>query len=122
VTFGVLPNPVKILLLTMMIKSCMLPSISGQVHPMLECRFHTASWVIEGARRPINQNRSIVLQFCDITNFGNLLALEFDFLKNRVVSGKCANGSRDKEFSEASQKDSELSRRRYSRSLRHDPH
>jgi hypothetical protein len=53
---------------------------------------------LESPHQGIGRQWNIVLRFCDIANIGDLLALEFDFLKNRVFSEDVAAGSWDIKF------------------------
>jgi hypothetical protein len=55
----------------------------------------------EWLRQPIDRHWNIVLRFCDIANIGDVLASEFDFLKNRVFSEDVKEGSWDTKFGEA---------------------
>jgi hypothetical protein len=55
----------------------------------------------ECPRQCIERQWNIVLRFCDIANIDDLLASEFDFLKNRVFSEDIAKDSWDIEFGEA---------------------
>jgi hypothetical protein len=48
-----------------------------------------------------------VLRFCDLANIGDLLASEFDLLKNRVFLEDVTDGSWDTKFGEPSQEDFE---------------
>jgi hypothetical protein len=54
---------------------------------------------LESPRQRIDRQWNIVLRFCDIVNIGDLLASEFDFLKNRVFSEDVTAGSWDMKFS-----------------------
>jgi hypothetical protein len=47
------------------------------------------------------------LRFCDIANRGDLLASEFDFLKNRIFSEDVTEDSWDRKFGEMWQEDFE---------------
>jgi hypothetical protein len=62
---------------------------------------------IEYPRECIDRQWNIVLRFCDIANIGDLLASEFDILKNRVFSEDNTEGSWDTKLSEAWQEDFE---------------
>jgi hypothetical protein len=86
--FGVVFDPVKNLLFTILFKSGMLPSMFRWIYPMLECRFQATSWPFECSRRHIDRPWNIALRFCDIANKGDLLASEFHFFeKSRFFGG-----------------------------------
>jgi hypothetical protein len=69
-------------------------------HDFVDIRF-------ECPRQRIDRHWNILLRFCDITNRGDLLASEFDVLKNRVFSEDVTEGSWDTKFVEAWQEDFE---------------
>jgi hypothetical protein len=72
----------------------------------------------ECPRQRIDRQLNIVLRFCDIANIGDLLASEFDLLKNRVFSEDVTEGSWDTKFGEAWQEDFQWWCERCGRSVR----
>jgi hypothetical protein len=66
----------------------------------------------ESPRQCIDRQWNIVLRVCDIANIGDLLASEFDVLKNRAFSEDLTEGSWDTKFGDAWQENFAWSRRR----------
>jgi hypothetical protein len=52
-------------------------------------------------RQSIDRDRNIIFSFCDVTNLSNLLASEFDFLKNCVFAEDLIQSSGDIKFGDA---------------------
>jgi hypothetical protein len=74
---------------------------------------------LECPRRGIDRQWNILLRFCDFANIGDLLASEFDSLKNRVFSEDVTEGASDKRFVERWQEDFEWWHERFGRSVPH---
>jgi hypothetical protein len=117
-SFGISSNSVRNLLLRISIKNNIVSWTSGRIQAIFECQSQRISWIVQYSHQSIAQNWNIIFQFGRITNMGNLLTSEPDFLTNLILSGKFANWSWDKTFGEVCKKDFNWSDWLYRHSLR----
>jgi hypothetical protein len=100
-------------------QSASLDVLVDPVHARMPISHDFQGIQFEWPHQRIDRQWNIVFRFSEIANIGNLLASEFDLLKNWVFSEDVTEGSWDIKFGEAWQEDFEWSRGGCGRSVRH---